>query len=92
MTHRRPSVVVTTYVRSGSDQVRHAVVLPSAPTRRRSEPLSRYDRLDPAPLGRSRVNVHVEGLDRLREAMAAMAQQVNARRFSTDELAYREVV
>ena len=58
-----------------------ALFAPSEPTRRRSPDLSAYDRLDPPkalPYGRSRVEVHMEGMDRLRAALDEMAAKVNA--------------
>lgn len=61
-----------------------ALLPPEQPTRRRSPDLSAYDRLDPprpvrpARYGRSRVEVHIEGMDRLRAALDDMAAKVNA--------------
>lgn len=58
---------------------------PLQPTRRRSPDLSAYDRLDPprpvrpTRYGRSRVEGHTEGMDRLRAALDRMEAQVNAK-------------
>ena len=58
---------------------------PLQPTRRRSPDLSAYDRLDPprpvrpTHYGRSRVEGHTEGMDRLRAALDRMEAQVNAK-------------
>lgn len=64
-----------------------ALFAPSEPTRRRSPDLSAYDRLDPprpvrqTRYGRSRVEDHLEGMDRLRAALDNMAAKVNAAAF-----------
>lgn len=60
---------------------RAVLIPPQTPTRRRSPDLSAYDRLDPPkarPYGRSRVEVHMDGMDRLRAALDEMAAKVNA--------------
>lgn len=66
-------------------ETRRAVLFaPLHPTRRRSPDLSAYDRLDPprpvrpTRYGRSRVEGHIEGMDRLRAALDDMAAKVNA--------------
>lgn len=62
-----------------------ALICPEKPTRRRSPDLSAYDRLDPprpvrpTRYGRSRVEGHTEGMDRLRAALDRMEAQVNAK-------------
>lgn len=58
-----------------------ALICPEKPTRRRSPDLSAYDRLDPPQprrYGKSRVDAHIEGMDRLRAALDEMAAKVNA--------------
>lgn len=62
-------------------QPRQAVLFaPLEPTRRRSPDLSAYDRLDPPTpraYGKSRVEVHIEGMDRLRAALDDLAAKIN---------------
>ena len=58
-----------------------ALFAPRYPTRRRSPDLSAYDRLDPPKprrYGKGRVEMHVEGMDRLRAALDDMAAKMNA--------------
>ncbi len=66
-------------------QARRVVLFaPLQPTRRRSPDLSAYDRLDPprpvrpTRYGRSRVEGHTEGMDRLREALDDLGAKVKA--------------
>lgn len=82
---------VTRYVRAGETLERHAVLFPPLhPSRKASDRLSRYDRLDPsaqpdpAPDG---LGADVEGMERLRAALDDLADKVNARRLSENEMA-----
>ena len=89
MTHGSRTYVncaLTPYAVDGVPSSKQAVVFPpKTPTRRRSPDLSAYDRLDPprpvrpTRYGRSRVEGHSEGMDRLRAALDRMEAQVNAK-------------
>ena len=89
MTHGSRTYVncaLTPYAVDGVPSSLPAVVFPpKTPTRRRSPDLSAYDRLDPprpvrpTRYGRSRVEGHSEGMDRLRAALDRMEAQVNAK-------------
>lgn len=88
MTHGSRTYVncaLTPYAIDGVPSSQPAVVFPpKTPTRRRSPDLSAYDRMDPprpvrpTRYGRSRVEGHNEGMDRLRAALDDMAAKMNA--------------
>lgn len=82
-----PVVKVTSYRREGEDQDRSGVVFPPRrPSRRASAPLSRYDRLAPDDQPET-ARVRLEGMERLRAALDALAVKMNEARPSLDEVA-----
>lgn len=84
------SLRITTYRRAAESLDRHAVVMPSLQvTRRRSVPLSRYDRLDPEHVEPEVVvRVQVEGLDRVRAALDRLDEEMKQARREGWPLAY----